>query len=196
VGDQPQQVRRRVDSDPTDHRVGRPRAVELRPRPPAAGCPREEQANAMNRVIPILAVSDMQRSLDFYSNVLGFTVEFTMPGENGTLNHASVARGDAHIMFSPLAAWGDTVEHRDHLGKGVSLYVSLDKDDDVDAIYFGAKAAGANIIQEPVDQFWGDRDWGLTDPDGYTVFISKPVRTVTPEEMLAHANQLAGAPAD
>jgi uncharacterized glyoxalase superfamily protein PhnB len=176
----------------------RPRAVESCPRHAVAGVPGKEQKKTMSKIMPILMVSDMQRSIDFYTGVLGFTLDFTMPGENGALLHASVSRGDAHLMFSPL--FGETVEHRDLLGKGVTLYVSLDRDVDIDAIYFGAKAAGAKIAQEPTDQFWGDRDWGLTDPDGYSVFISKTVRDVSPEEMLAHAGEVAeyvaGAPAD
>jgi uncharacterized glyoxalase superfamily protein PhnB len=152
----------------------------------------------MSKVMPILHVADMQRSIDFYTGLLGFQVMFTMPGENGTLVHASVGRGDIHIMFSPLH--GEAATHRDRLGKGVTLYLSLDTDEDIDAIYFGAKAGGANITQEPTDQFWGDRDWGLTDPDGYSVFISKTVREVSMEEMLGHSNEvaeyLAGTPAD
>ena len=32
------------------------------------------------------------------------------------------------------------------------------------------------VVQEPTDQFWGHRDWGISDPDGYLIFISKVTR--------------------
>lgn len=185
--------------DPPDHRVGLDPAPSRRARgQTAVGIPIKEQANQMGKIFPILSVADMQRSIDFYTGVLGFSVEFTMPAENGDLLYASVGRDGLSIMFSPLH--GAEAEHRAHLGKGVTLYVTVDKEVDIDAIYFGAKAAGANLVQEPTDQFWGDRDWGLLDPDGYSVFIAKTVRQVSVDEMMAHAGdvaaQFAGASAD
>ncbi|MBA2598919.1 MAG: hypothetical protein H0V00_20040 [Chloroflexia bacterium] len=55
------------------------------------------------------------------------------------------------------------------------------------------KDAGATIIQEPTDQFWGNRDWIIADPDGYMLWIGKEMRPVSAEEMQEAA--MAGAPA-
>ena len=67
-------------------------------------------------------------------------------------------------------------------------------DEDIDAYFERVKAAGARGLQEPTDQFWGHRDWGIVDPDGYVLYISKEVRTLSPDEMREQA--LAGAMAD
>jgi hypothetical protein len=45
-----------------------------------------------------------------------------------------------------------------------------------------------------MDQFWGHRDWSVSDPDGYIVSVSKVIKQVTEEEMREAVG--AGAPAD
>ena len=66
-------------------------------------------------------------------------------------------------------------------------------DEDIDSYFQRVKDAGATVVQEPTDQYWGHRDWGITDPDGYLLFISKVTREVSAESMREAA--LAGSPA-
>jgi uncharacterized glyoxalase superfamily protein PhnB len=46
--------------------------------------------------------------------------------------------------------------------------------DDVDATFEKVRDAGAEIVQEPTDQFWGTRDFALRDPSGNLVRIDQP----------------------
>ena len=55
--------------------------------------------------------------------------------------------------------------------------------DDVDAHFKRAKAAGATILEEPADQFYGDRRYGVEDPEGHQWFFATHVRDVAPEDM-------------
>lgn len=144
----------------------------------------------MKTIVPNLRVADVAASVRFYEAVLGFSTVLALPGEGGGLVHASVQRGDACIMFGPLdSPWGTM--SADGLGKGVVLYATLGDDEDVDALFAHARDAGATVVQEPTDQFWGNRDWGIADPDGYEIFVSKEVRQVSGEEM--HEAMVAGA---
>jgi uncharacterized glyoxalase superfamily protein PhnB len=145
----------------------------------------------MQSIIPALAVADIERSVRFYTEVLGFATQFTLPGEDGKLVHASVGRGDASIMFGRLDAGNP--HDQGALGKGVVLYSTVGDEEDIDALFAHARAAGAEVRQEPTDQFWGHRDWGVADPDGYLIWVSKVTRTVSADEMQEAA--LAGAPA-
>jgi uncharacterized glyoxalase superfamily protein PhnB len=138
----------------------------------------------MQSLIPTLAVSDMHATLRFYTDVLGFKVDFTLPNDSGGLDHASVSRGEAALMFGPLR---DAPQDGEKLGTGVVLYLTIDESEDVDALFERAKASGAKILQEPADQFWGHRDWGVTDPDGYAVYGSKVVKQVDMAEMVREA---------
>ena len=44
----------------------------------------------------------------------------------------------------------------------------------VDDTFEKVRAAGAEIIQEPTDQFWGTRDFAVRDPSGNMVRIDQP----------------------
>jgi len=146
----------------------------------------------MKNIIPTLAVADIDASVRFYTEVLGFDVGFTLPGEDGKLIHGSVRRGDSYLMFGRV----DPTNPHDQapLGRGVVLYATVDDSEDIDTYFQRVKAAGATVVQEPTDQFWGHRDWGITDPDGYLLFISKVTQVVSADAMREAA--LAGSPAD
>ena len=113
-------------------------------------------------------------------------------GTDGSLPAAIVKRGDVAIMFGRL---NPNEEHdRGPLGRGVALYTTVADEEDIDALFAHARASGAQVVQEPMDQFWGHRDWTVADPDGYRIIVSKVIRAVSAEEMQEAA--LAGAPAD
>ena len=46
--------------------------------------------------------------------------------------------------------------------------------DDLDAPFEKVRAAGAEIVQEPTEQFWGTRDFAVRDPSGNLVRIDQP----------------------
>ena len=146
----------------------------------------------MKSIIPALAVADIEASVRFYSEVLGFDVQFTLPGPDGKLIHASVKRGDSTVMFGQLDP--SNPHNQGKLGAGVALYATVVDSEDIDAYFQRVKEAGATVVQEPTDQFWGHRDWGITDPDGYLLFISKETRAVSADTMREAA--LAGSPTD
>lgn len=56
-------------------------------------------------------------------------------------------------------------------GAGPGPYVFFA--DDLDAVFERAQAAGAEILQEPIDQPWGTRDFALRDPAGNLVRINQ-----------------------
>ena len=61
-----------------------------------------------------------------------------------------------------------------------NLYVYVD---DVDKHFEQAKEAGAKILQEPKDQVYGDRSYGVEDPEGHHWYFAQHVRDVKPEDM-------------
>ncbi len=145
----------------------------------------------MKGIVPALAVASIEKSVEFYAEVLGFDVEFTLPGDDGTLVHASVKRGDSAVMFGKLDR--SNPHDQGELGRGVALFATVADSEDIDAYFQLVKDAGATIVQEPTDQFWGHRDWIIADPDGYLLWIGKETRSVSAAEMQEAV--LAGAPA-
>ncbi len=68
-----------------------------------------------------------------------------------------------------------------HLGGATHMtYIYVD---DVDKHFRRAKEAGAKILEEPADQFYGDRRYGAEDPSGHHWHFATHVREVAPEDM-------------
>lgn len=140
----------------------------------------------MTSVNPLLSIRDVEASLKFYTELLGFTFEGTMlPGDDGKPVFAGVKRGETTI-------WLDHTEYADlppntPVGVGVELYISLDKSEDIDALYEALKAAEVKIVGELEEQFWGDKRFVIQDLDGYRLSLSKNVRQVSQAEMTAHS---------
>jgi uncharacterized glyoxalase superfamily protein PhnB len=64
----------------------------------------------------------------------------------------------------------------------------------VDDHFQRARAAGATVIQEPKEEFWGDRFYSVEDPEGHQWVFAQHVREVSPEEMREHMQQPAQQP--
>jgi PhnB protein len=131
---------------------------------------------------PLLSVRDVTASLAFYTGHLGFTLEGEpLPGQDGKPVFAQIRHGATLLAL-------DNTEYADlppntPLGLGVDLYISLDDDADIDALYARLKEAGITIIQELREQFWGDKRCVIQDPDGYRLSIAKSIRQVSHGEM-------------
>ena len=109
------------------------------------------------RIAPTVPVADIERSLRFYRDVLGFEVQFT----NGEpVSFAVVKQGGAelHLQVQP--------------GKAGSLHAHL-MVDDLDLVYERLQHAGAAIRQPPTVQPWGLRDLVVADADGNTFEIAQ-----------------------
>jgi uncharacterized glyoxalase superfamily protein PhnB len=62
---------------------------------------------------------------------------------------------------------------------------------DVDAAVDRAVEAGATLVREPADQFYGDRAAVVADPFGHQWSLHTHIRDVTPEEMAEAAKAMA-----
>jgi len=95
-----------------------------------------------------------------------------VPDEAGKAVHGEVRAGAAAIWLHRV-----TSEHglavADAQSSGLVVYV-----DDVDAHFTRAQSAGARIDAEPVDQPYGQREYGARDPEGHRWWFATPARTI------------------
>ncbi len=148
---------------------------------------------ALTTFVPSLTVSNMERSIRFYEDALGFVVTFAMPGPDGAPVHAGLENGTASLMLGVPMTESAPLADRSSPGQGVNLYVGVAASDDIDALFERAKRAGATVVQEPTDEFWGDRDWSVADPDGYVITVGKQMRIMSPDEMIEASKSLLPA---
>ena len=133
---------------------------------PAKEPRRKPESLRLRDIAPGLTVNDLQTSLAWYRDVLGFTVDETWE-HGGKMAGASVKAGGAFINLSQ----DDWAKGRDRVkGEGLRLYLSTAQD--VDEIAAAIKARGGKLASEPADQPWGARTFNLVDPDGYKLTIS------------------------
>lgn len=114
---------------------------------------------------PYLTVRDGQASIQFYARAFGFEAYGeVMRGDDGHVQHAGMRLGDAAIMFGPEEGSMGLRTPAPGTPDTLTLYVYVP---DVDAVHGRAQRGGATVVQEPTDQFWGDRTAVFKDSDGY-----------------------------
>lgn len=116
-----------------------------------------------------MTVNDLGKSISWYRDALGFTVEQQHERE-GKLVAASLNAGGAKILLNQEngAKGFDRVK-----GQGFSLYFLTNQS--VDDLAARAKAHGATLMTEPTDMPWGVRMIALNDLDGFKLVFAKPL---------------------
>ncbi len=114
-------------------------------------------------LFPIVATRDLERALRFYRDLLGGTVTYEFPGPDGGTVYAGLDIGTSHLGI------GLTADAADAATAPMLLWVYVE---DCDATIAGLRAAGVTILEEPVDQEWGERVALVQDPDGIRVRIA------------------------
>ena len=129
-------------------------------------------------VTPNLVVANLDRSLAFYRDVLGFTVVTTVPeqaspGTGEPLVFAWMQRDTVNVFLNSESA----AKMKASAGSGM-LFITLEAADiasGVDAL-FAAVRDRAPVEMPLTDQFYGMREFTITDPDGYVVIFAQPNR--------------------
>jgi catechol 2,3-dioxygenase-like lactoylglutathione lyase family enzyme len=129
-----------------------------------------------------LFVHDQDAALKFYRDVIGLEVRTDESVED--YRWLTVGPADQPDIEIGLSRIGPPVPPTDYealhalLAKG-SLQGIIFEVDDVDAKFEQVRAAGAEVLQEPIDQFYGVRDCAFRDPSGNMIRFSTP-RSVAP----------------
>jgi PhnB protein len=151
------------------------------------------------RVVAHLMVPRGREAVDFYTRAFGGELLYASEIPGGRIVHAHVRIGDSVIML--------TEEHLQESGQASSeerFQVKLKSPntlggtttmlemyvDDVDAAFPRALEAGAKIVLEPADMFYGDRYGILADPFGHLWAVATVKETLTPEEVTRRAMAL------
>ena len=132
-------------------------------------------------IVPMIGVSDVKASMQWFES-LGFTTTVEMNMPDGSIMHAELSKGDAVVMLGQ------------NMGRPMgptSLNLYMPVASGIDEYHDQVKAAGVTIAEGLTDQFWGDRTFMVTHPDGYDIMFAQPTREVSPEEMTAAIAEMA-----
>lgn len=113
------------------------------------------------RVAPVLVVRDVSASIAYWRDKMGFELVGTFRDPPVM---AFVARGGVEFM---LQGNGGPIPgtNRAYMAGIWDAHVWVD---DADAIHADMKARGA-VVTDPCDTFYDNREFEVTDPDGYII---------------------------
>jgi PhnB protein len=122
---------------------------------------------------PVAVLEDCVRAIDWYKSVFGAKERLRLDLPGGAVAHCELGFGASVLMlgspmppdFPPKSA-------------GLSIYVK-----NCDAVYQKALSAGARSLQEPMDQFYGDRNARFEDPFGNEWNVMTHIKNVSEREM-------------
>jgi catechol 2,3-dioxygenase-like lactoylglutathione lyase family enzyme len=121
-------------------------------------------------------VHDPEEALAFYRDKLGLEVRNDVANEGFRwITVGGDAQPDVAIVLTNYVNGGpdDGDALAALLAKGALNGVHFHTDD-LDGTFARMRDAGAEIVQEPTEQFWGTRDFAVRDPSGNLVRIDQP----------------------
>jgi PhnB protein len=127
-----------------------------------------------------LAVEDAAKAIDFYKEAFGAEETVRMPGPDGKVAHAELQIGDSKLMLSDPFPHSNVRPPSERGGATASIFMYVD---DVDATFEQAQRAGATVVSELEDMFWGDRFGTVADPFGHSWAMATHKEDLSEEEI-------------
>jgi uncharacterized glyoxalase superfamily protein PhnB len=123
---------------------------------------------------------DPWAALEWLEKAFGFERAMVIADEQGNLAHSELRFGDGLMYVG--SEFTDYVASPASIGGKNTQTIHLHLPDGIDAHCDRARAAGAVILMEPADQFYGDRSYRARDPEGHVWSFSQTVRQVSRAE--------------
>jgi uncharacterized glyoxalase superfamily protein PhnB len=135
--------------------------------------PMQSTPTKFNKITPNLVVADMEKSLTFYRDVLGFSVSQTVP-DKAPFIFAWMKRDNADIFLNqnmpPQPGAPDLYAGKPVGGGTLSLYLAMDGIDD---LYAKVQQEKVPIVIAMHKEFYGMREFAVHDPDGYLLIFAE-----------------------
>ena len=129
-------------------------------------------------------------ALDWLERAFGFERVMVIRDQQGQLVHSEMRFGDSYLMVG--SEWADFTASPASIGGKNTQTVHVHLPDGLDQHCERARAAGAVILREPQDEFYGDRTYTARDAEGHVWTFGQTVRKVTKQE----AEQASGLKID
>lgn len=134
--------------------------------------------------ISALSYQDPLAALKWLERAFGFETAMLITSQDGVYRpyefHSEMRFGDGLVMIG--GEWTDAHRSPRSAGGIMTQTVHVHLDEDIDAHCARARAAGAVILAEPADQFYGDRSYRAADLEGHVWSFGQTVRQVSREE--------------
>ncbi|MFF2498044.1 bleomycin resistance protein [Peribacillus sp. NPDC058075] len=121
----------------------------------------------LNTLVPELSVSDINKSLNFYLNILSFKLEYQRPEDK----FAMLSLNDCQIMIEEINGYWQTGELSYPFGRGINFQITVS---DINELYKSLRKHQYPIKMEIQENWYradtklrGQKEFLIMDPDGY-----------------------------
>ena len=127
---------------------------------------------------PAITYRDPKAALDWLERAFGFEVSMAIEGDDASTSHYEMdLDGRGRIMVG--GEWAESTRSPAGLGGACTQHLHAQLTGDVDEHCRRAREAGATILAEPEDQFYGDRAYRAADHEGHLWTFGARVREVS-----------------
>lgn len=124
----------------------------------------------LNSLTPNLMVEDVNKTVDWYAETLGFELGMSVP-ESGEFDWAMIKHGEVTLMFqSRTSLAGDIEAFRDlPVGASGNFYIQVD---DVKSLYDKIRES-VEIVSDLKKTFYGSEEVSFKDLNGYILTFAQ-----------------------
>ena len=129
-----------------------------------------------------LCYLDPKTAFRWLEEAFGFEPLMVILDENDNIAHSEMKYGDSVVMIGN--EWSDDHRSPKSIGRKntQTVHVQLSRGEDLDAHCERARKAGAEIMQEPSTQFYGDRTYRARDAEGHIWTFGVTLQEMTPAD--------------
>lgn len=139
--------------------------------------------------VPAVFYKDPLAALKWLERAFGFETSSLVTDAEGNVAHSEMGFRGGAVQIGP--EWGGGPIGPARMRSPASLdgagtqFIRINLTEGLDEHCATARAAGARIVDEPTDQFYGARTYRAIDPEGHVWNFSQEVRVVSEKEMEA-----------
>ena len=119
-------------------------------------------------ILPVLPVSDIDETADYYVNTLNFQENFRQRSPEGKSTDSQLAFEGSTLMLNL------NPEKSNDEGGGVYFWVRM-YEENINDYYDRLVKAGVKIVDPLKDQFWGDRSFTIKDCNNYFIAFNQMI---------------------
>ena len=130
-----------------------------------------------NKLIPELSVSNFEKSLKFYTEIIGFKIEYTRDESK----FAMLSLQGSQLMIEKINNHWSTGKLEQPFGRGINFQIEVDK---IKPILENLKKKDYRIFVEPKENWYrqdnqllGNKEFLVQDPDGYLLRFAEDLGT-------------------
>ena len=136
--------------------------------------------NSIHEAFPYLRVRSAVEAIAFYTEVFGAKERFRLTEPSGRIGHCELDLRNIILMLSDEYPEYNILGPQAPGSTGCLIHLHVDN---ADTLAAKAVAAGATLVREPKDAFYGERSCTIRDPFGHEWMLGHEIEKVAPEEM-------------